>query len=57
LRASQRLTYDGERCLYAALNDDTRRVLLEEGFAFAAARSHGARALLRMRVWSHLDAA
>lgn len=25
-------SYDGERCLYAALNDETRRVLLEHGF-------------------------
>ena len=42
----QRLTYDGERCLYAALNDTTRQALLDEGFAFAAARSHGVRTWL-----------
>lgn len=37
-----RLTYDGERCLYAALNDRVRRVLLDSGFSYAAARSHDA---------------
>jgi hypothetical protein len=41
--ACERQTYDGERCLYAALHDDMRRVLQQEGFAKAAARSHGAR--------------
>ena len=35
-----KLTYDGERCLYAALNDRVRRVLLESGFRLAAARAH-----------------
>lgn len=35
-------TFDGERCLYAALNDETKRVLLEEGFRYAQARSHDA---------------
>ena len=25
-------TFDGERCLYAALNDDVRHLLLDEGF-------------------------
>ena len=33
-------TYDGERCLYAALNDRVRRLLLESGFSKGAARSH-----------------
>ena len=33
-------TYDGERCLYAALNDRVRRLLLESGFRLAAARAH-----------------
>ena len=38
----ERLTFDGERCLYAALNDETRRCLLRDGFAYGAARSHDA---------------
>ena len=33
-------TFDGERILYAALNSETKRLLLEEGFRYAAARSH-----------------
>ncbi|KAL3148881.1 Ankyrin repeat and BTB/POZ domain-containing protein 1 [Trebouxia sp. C0010 RCD-2024] len=33
-------TFDGERCLYAALNDDVRRLLLDEGFKRAGARGH-----------------
>ncbi|KAL0054628.1 hypothetical protein WJX82_000172 [Trebouxia sp. C0006] len=33
-------TFDGERCLYAALNDDVRHTLLDEGFKRAGARGH-----------------
>lgn len=38
----ERHTFDGERVLYAALNDTVRNVLLSEGFAFAASRGHDA---------------
>ncbi|KAK9820046.1 hypothetical protein WJX72_005458 [[Myrmecia] bisecta] len=33
-------TYDGERCLYAALNDKIWRILIDEGFKRQAARGH-----------------
>lgn len=35
-------TFDGERCLYAALDDETRRLLEEEGFARGGAAAHDA---------------
>ena len=38
--ACERATFEGERVLYAALNDTVRNVLLNEGFAFAASRGH-----------------
>ena len=38
----ERNTFEGERVLYAALNDTVRSVLLNEGFAFAASRGHDA---------------
>lgn len=36
----ERRTFDGERCLYAALNDATRRALLESGFKRGEASGH-----------------
>jgi len=38
----ERGTFDGERVLYAALNDKVRNILLSEGFSFAASRGHDA---------------
>ncbi|KAK9797377.1 hypothetical protein WJX73_007493 [Symbiochloris irregularis] len=38
-RCEQR-TFDGERCLYAALNDTVQRLLQSEGFKHAGARGH-----------------
>ncbi len=38
----ERLTFDGERCLYAALNDECRDVLVKHGFSRAASRAHDA---------------
>lgn len=35
-------TFDGERCLYAALNDDVRHTLLDEGFKRAGMLLSGA---------------
>jgi len=32
-------TFDGERCLYAALNDDVRHTLLDEGFKRAGTQT------------------
>ena len=33
-------TFDGERCLYGALNSGVRRLLLDQGFKRAGARRH-----------------
>ncbi len=32
-------TFDGERCLYAALNDDVRHTFLDEGFKRAGTQN------------------